>query len=110
MCVEEVFITRPHGADVWADYFYTKPATVLDYTRAAQAAGFELVDDVDATLETAPFWEESAAWTKALLDSDNSLGPVDRRQLRISLLANQALGAEWRAGGVRLGFLRFELK
>ena len=110
VCVEEVFITRPHGADVWADYFYTKPATVLDYTRAAQAAGFELVDDVDATSETAPFWEESAAWTKALLDSDNSLSPVDRRQLRISLLANQALGAEWRAGGVRLGFLRFELK
>jgi tocopherol O-methyltransferase len=110
VCIEEVFITRPHGADVWAEYFYTKPATVLDYVKAAQAAGFELVDDVDATSETAPFWEESTAWTKAVLDSDSSLSPVDRRQLRISLLANQALGAEWRDGGVRLGFLRFELK
>jgi len=110
VCIEEVFITRPHGADVWAEYFYTKPASVLDYVKAAQAAGFELVDDVDATSETAPFWEESAAWTKAVLDSDSSLSPVDRRQLRISLLANEALGAEWQAGGVRLGFLRFELK
>ncbi|MCL7382276.1 methyltransferase domain-containing protein [Streptomyces sp. 35G-GA-8] len=110
VCVEEVFTTRPHGADVWAEYFYTKPATVLDYAEAARSAGFELVDDVDATSETAPFWDESAAWTKAVLDSDNSLSAVDRRQLRISLLANQALGAEWRAGGLRLGFLRFELK
>ncbi|MFS8202437.1 methyltransferase domain-containing protein [Streptomyces sp. CWNU-52B] len=110
VCIEEVFITRPHGADVWAEYFYTKPASVLDYVKAAEAAGFELVDDVDATAETAPFWEESAAWTKAILDNDSTLSSVDRRQLRISLLANQALGTEWRAGGVRLGFLRFELK
>ncbi|MFE7568917.1 SAM-dependent methyltransferase [Streptomyces sp. NPDC057539] len=110
VCVEEVFTTRPHGADVWAEYFYTKPATVLDYAEAAKSAGFELVDDVDATSETSPFWDESAAWTKAVLDSDSSLSAVDRRQLRISLLANQALGAEWRAGGLRLGFLRFELK
>ncbi|MEV6423518.1 methyltransferase domain-containing protein [Streptomyces sp. NPDC051662] len=110
VCIEEVFLTRPHGADVWAEYFYTKPATVLDYAEAAQSAGFELVDDVDATSETLPFWEESAAWTKAVLDSDSSLSAVDRRQLRISLMANQALGAEWQAGGLRLGFLRFELK
>ncbi|MET9558115.1 methyltransferase domain-containing protein [Streptomyces sp. NPDC006645] len=110
VCIEEVFITRPHGADVWAEYFYTKPATVLDYANAAKSAGFELVDDVDATAETAPFWEESAAWTKAVLDSDSSLSPVERRQLRISLMANQAVGNEWKAGGLRLGFLRFELK
>ncbi|MFF5563407.1 SAM-dependent methyltransferase [Streptomyces sp. NPDC012623] len=110
VCIEEVFITRPHGADVWAEYFYTKPASVLDYVKAAEAAGFELVDDVDATAETAPFWDESAAWTKAVLDTDSSLSPVERRQMRISLLANQALGTEWQAGGVRLGFLRFELK
>ncbi|WP_236710871.1 methyltransferase domain-containing protein [Streptomyces sp. 150FB] len=110
VCIEEVFTTRPHGADVWAEYFYTKPATVLDYVEAAQAAGFELVDDVDATSETAPFWDESAAWTKAVLDTDSSLSAVARRQLRISLMANQAVGAEWRAGGLRLGFLRFELK
>lgn len=110
VCIEEVFITRPHGADVWAEYFYTKPATVLDYAEAARSAGFELVDDVDATSETLPFWEESAAWTKAVLDNDGSLSAVDRRQLRISLMANQALGTEWQAGGLRLGFLRFELK
>lgn len=110
VCVEEVFTTRPHGADVWAEYFYTKPASVRDYAEAAQAAGFELVDDVDATAETLPFWEESAAWTKAVLESDTGLSPVERRQLRISLLANQALGTEWGAGGLRLGFLRFELK
>ncbi|MEU5313834.1 methyltransferase domain-containing protein [Streptomyces sp. NPDC021562] len=110
VCIEEVFITRPHGADVWAEYFYTKPATVRDYAEAAQAAGFELVDDVDATSETAPFWEESTAWTKAVLETDSGLSAVERRQLRISLMANQALGAEWRAGGLRLGFLRFELK
>nr|BBC27540.1 methyltransferase [Streptomyces sp. RI18] len=110
VCIEEVFTTRPHGADVWAEYFYTKPATVLDYAEAAKAAGFELVDDVDATSETLPFWEESTAWTKAVLDSDSTLSAVDRRQLRISLMANQALGAEWQAGGLRLGFLRFERK
>ncbi|MFG7945393.1 SAM-dependent methyltransferase [Streptomyces cacaoi] len=110
VCVEEVFLTRPHGADVWTEYFYTKPATVSDYAEAAEAAGFELVDDVDATFETAPFWDESTAWTRAVLDGDESLSAVDRRNLRISLLANQALGAEWRAGGLKLGFLRFEKK
>lgn len=110
VCIEDVFTARPHGADVWAEYFYTKPATVQDYAEAARSAGFELVDEVDATPETAPFWDESAAWTKAVLDSDNSLSAVERRQLRISLLANQAQGAEWRAGGLRLGFLRFELR
>ena len=110
VCIEEVFIARPHGADVWAEYFYTKPTTVLDYAEAAQSAGFELVDEIDATSETLPFWEESAAWTKAVLDSDSSLSAVDRRQLRISLMANQALGVEWQAGGLRLSFLRFELK
>ncbi|MEU4805006.1 methyltransferase domain-containing protein [Actinosynnema sp. NPDC023587] len=109
VCVEEVFLTRPRGADVWAEYFYTKPATVLDYAEAARSAGFELVDEVDATSETLPFWEESTAWTKAVLDGDSSLSAADRRQLRISLMANQALGAEWQAGGLRLGFLRFEL-
>lgn len=108
--IEEVFLTRPHGADVWAEYFYTKPATVRDYAEAAKSAGFQLVDEVDATSETSPFWEESAAWTKAVLDSDSGLSAVDRRQLRISLMANQALGAEWLAGGLQLGFLRFELK
>lgn len=110
VCIEEVFTTRPHGADVWAEYFYTKPVSVLDYVAAAKSAGFELVDEVDATAETAPFWEESAAWTKAVLDSDSSLSAVARRQMRISLLANQAQGDEWRAGGLKLGFLRFELK
>jgi tocopherol O-methyltransferase len=109
VCIEDVFITRPRGADVWAEYFYTKPATVLDYAAAARSAGFELVDDIDATSETLPFWEESAAWTKAVLDGDSSLSAVERRQLRISLMANQALGIEWQAGGLRLGFLRFEL-
>ncbi|MET8976713.1 methyltransferase domain-containing protein [Streptomyces sp. NPDC004539] len=110
VCVEEVFLTRPRGADVWAEYFYTKPATVGDYAEAAEAAGFELVDDVDATPETAPFWDESTAWTKAVLDGDESISAVERRNLRISLMANQALGTEWRAGGLKLGFLRFEKK
>ncbi|GHH34810.1 SAM-dependent methyltransferase [Lentzea cavernae] len=110
VCVEEVFITRPRGADVWAEYFYTKPATVREYADAAEAAGFELVDEVDATAQTLPFWEESAAWTKAVLDGDSGLSPVERRRLRISLLANQAQGLEWQAGGLQLGFLRFEKK
>jgi tocopherol O-methyltransferase len=110
VCIEEVFTTRPHGADVWAEYFYTKPVSVRDYAEAAKSAGFELVDEVDATAETAPFWDESAAWTKVVLDSDNSLSAVERRQMRISLLATQAQGNEWRAGALKLGFLRFEKK
>jgi SAM-dependent methyltransferase len=110
VCIEEVFLARPRGADVWAEYFYTKPATVQEYAEAARANGFELIDEVDVTKETAPFWDESAAWTKAVLDTDTSLSAVERRQLRISLMANQAQGIEWRAGGLRLCFLRFEKK
>jgi tocopherol O-methyltransferase len=109
VCIEDVFTERPHGADVWADYFYCKPASVLDYARDARSAGFELVDEVDATAETAPFWDESAAWTQAVLDTDDTLSTAERRRLRISLMANRAQGAEWRAGGLRLAFLRFEL-
>lgn len=110
VCIEEVFLAEPRGADVWAEYFYTKPATVQEYTDAAEAAGFRLVDEVDVTKETAPFWDESAAWTKAVLDTDDSLSATERRQLRISLMANQAQGIEWRAGGLSLSFLRFEKK
>ncbi|MFD5544912.1 SAM-dependent methyltransferase, partial [Streptomyces sp. NPDC127079] len=68
------------------------------------------VPAVPPPAQPARFWPESPAGTTGVLDTDSSLSAVERRQLRISLMANQALGAEWRAGGLRLGFLRFELK
>ncbi|MFD5543635.1 SAM-dependent methyltransferase, partial [Streptomyces sp. NPDC127079] len=69
VCIEEVFITRPHGADVWAEYFYTKPATVRDYAESSHAAGFDFLYVVDATSETAPFWEESTPWSHGVFDN-----------------------------------------
>lgn len=110
VCVEDIIPLRPGGAAVFADYFYARPHTIGEYAAAAGAAGFELVDDVDITAQTAPFWQDSIAWTRAKLSPgrDAGLGAVERRRLRISLAVHRDLYREWRSGGMRQAFLRFE--
>ncbi|MER6045938.1 methyltransferase domain-containing protein [Streptomyces sp. NPDC001793] len=110
VCIEDVFPLRPRGAVVWADYFHARPGTVEEYVTAADAAGFTLVDDVDITAETTPFWRESIDWTRAVLDDQGSetIDSRERRRLRISLAMQHQLEAEWKSGGMRQAFLRFE--
>ncbi|KNB50838.1 SAM-dependent methyltransferase [Streptomyces caatingaensis] len=110
VCVEDVFTREPRGAPVWSDYFYARPGSVEEFTEAARAAGFRLADLVDVTEETAPFWTESAAWTRAVLDGPGSerLDCEERRRLRISLHMHRALHEEWRSGSMREAILRFE--
>lgn len=110
VCVEDVIPLRPQGGVVFSDYFYARLHAIGEYERAARAAGFELADDVDITAQTAPFWQDSIAWTRAMLSPgrEPGLGPVERRRLRISLSVHQDLAEEWRSGGIRQAFLRFE--
>ncbi|MBT2488053.1 class I SAM-dependent methyltransferase [Streptomyces sp. ISL-96] len=110
VCIEDIFAVRPRGAVVWADYFHARPGSVAEYVAAAEAAGFVLDDDVDITAEATPFWQESIAWTRAMLDGDGSekIDSVERRRLRVSLAMQYALEAEWKSGGMRQAFLRFE--
>ncbi|MEK2476033.1 class I SAM-dependent methyltransferase [Streptomyces noursei] len=110
VCVEDIFPMRPRGAVVWADYFHARPGTVEAYATAAEAAGFALVDDVDITAQATPFWRESIDWTRATLDGLGSerIDSPERRRLRISLAMQHELEAEWKSGGMRQAFLRFE--
>ncbi|MCC2280891.1 class I SAM-dependent methyltransferase [Streptomyces sp. ET3-23] len=110
VCIEDIFAIRPRGAAVWADYFHARPGTLAEYVTAAKAAGFALADNTDITTRTTPFWQESIAWTRALLDGPGSenLDSEERRRLRISLIVHHALEREWKSGGMRQAFLRFE--
>jgi tocopherol O-methyltransferase len=110
VCVEDIIPVRPQGAVVFADYFYAPLHTIEEYRDAARAAGFELVDDVDITAQTTPFWQDSIAWTQAKLSPpwDTDLDIVERRRLRISLAVHRDLHREWQSGGMRQAFLRFE--
>jgi tocopherol O-methyltransferase len=108
VCVEDIIPVRPQGGIVFADYFYAQLHTIEEYADAASAAGFELVDDVDITAQTAPFWRDSIAWTQAKLLSGRDADLVERRRLRISLAVHHDLYREWRSGEMRQAFLRFE--
>jgi tocopherol O-methyltransferase len=110
VCVEDIIPLRPQGGIVFSDYFYASLHTIEEYADAAHAAGFELVDDVDITAQTAPFWQDSIAWTRAKLSPgrDAGLDIVERRRLRISLAVHHDLYREWQSGGMRQAFLRFE--
>ncbi len=65
---------------------------------------------VHHTAETTPFWRESIDWTRAALDGHGSeqIDSPERRRLRISLAMQHELEAEWKSGGMRQAFLRFE--
>lgn len=110
VCVEDIIPLRSQGAVVFADYFYCQPHTIEEYADAARASGFELVDDVDITVQTAPFWQDSIAWTRAKLSPDREAGldVAERRRLRISLAVHHDLYREWQSGGMRQALLRFE--
>jgi tocopherol O-methyltransferase len=110
VCVEDIIPVRPQGGVVFADYFYAPLHSIEEYADAARAAGFDLVDDVDITAYTAPFWLDSIAWTRAKLSPERYAGldQVERRRLRISLAVHHDLYQEWRSGGMRQAFLRFE--
>jgi tocopherol O-methyltransferase len=110
VCVEDIIPLQPHGAIVWSDYFFARPHMLTDYVEAAKASGFQLVEDTDITAQVTPFWEEGIAWTKAKLDPRRGpeLDIAERRRLRISLAVHHDLLAEWRSGGMRQAFLRFE--
>jgi tocopherol O-methyltransferase len=110
VCVEDIIPVRPQGGIVFSDYFYAPLHTIEEYADTARAAGFELVDDVDITAQTTPFWQDSIAWTRAKLAPpwDADLDIVERRRLRISLAVHRDLYQEWQSGGIRQAFLRFE--
>ena len=110
VCVEDIIPLRPQGGIVFSDYFYAPLHTIEEYLDAASAAGFELVDDVDITAQTTPFWQDSIAWTRAKLSPPWGAGLdiVERRRLRISLAVHRDLHREWQSGEMRQAFLRFE--
>jgi tocopherol O-methyltransferase len=110
VCVEDIIPLRPQGGIVFSDYFYAQLHPIEEYADAAHDAGFELVDDIDITAQTTPFWQDSIAWTQAKLSPgrDADLGIVERRRLRISLAVHHDLYREWQSGGMRQALLRFE--
>jgi tocopherol O-methyltransferase len=110
VCIEDVFRTTRRGAITWSDYYYARPGSIAEFEQAAASAGFTLVERVDITNKTAPFWMESRLWTEAILDEPGSecIDSDERRRLRISYAVHRELFEEWSSGEMSEAVLCFK--
>ncbi|MFE0579973.1 methyltransferase domain-containing protein [Streptomyces sp. NPDC058874] len=106
------------GASAWREfmdgYYRTRLGRRGEYLAAAEAAGFELVQDEDVTESVAEFWVQSMAWNTAELDrlrADPAARPgawTDDR-LEQSTIAHSRFFRLWREHAVETRLLRFRI-
>jgi tocopherol O-methyltransferase len=110
VCIEDVFRMTRRGAITWSDYFYARPGSIGEFERSAASAGFTLIEKVDITSKTAPFWMESRLWTQAILNEPGSenIDSEERRRLRISYAVHRELFEEWNSSEMCEAVLLFK--
>jgi tocopherol O-methyltransferase len=87
-------------------YWQTDIGSVEDYRRAAQAAGFALLDDFDVTAHTTAFWDWSIAWNQ----SEETSAPAEEKRLKRSSEAHRRMRTAWRERGIEVRLLAFEMR
>ncbi|MGW2631617.1 SAM-dependent methyltransferase [Streptomyces chattanoogensis] len=103
--VEDAFVAESSPwKEVFDSYWHTDVASTDEYRRAAESAGFALVDDRDLTAGTAAFWDWSIAWNAARAKAPGA----DLPRLRASTAAHRSMRAAWEEGGIRIRLLAFE--
>ncbi|WP_330328411.1 methyltransferase domain-containing protein [Streptomyces sp. NBC_00536] len=122
--IQEHFLCDTAYSDFLDGYYRTRLATRKDYLVAAEAAGFELVQDEDVTDSVAEFWVQSMAWNTAELDRLRTGGDVggggsvggggapgawSTERLEQSTIAHSRLFRLWRDHAVETRLLRFRI-
>lgn len=116
--IQEHFAGRSAGREFIDGYYRTRLGRRGEYLAAAEAAGFELVDEEDVTDSVAEFWVQSMAWNTAELDrlragagpgADAEPGAWTGERLEQSTLAHSRFFRLWRDHAVQTRLLRFRL-
>ncbi|MFD9083669.1 methyltransferase domain-containing protein [Streptomyces erythrochromogenes] len=106
------------GASDWREfmdgYYRTRLGRHGEYLAAAEAAGFELVEDEDVTDAVAEFWVQSMAWNTAELDrlradSRAEPGAWTGDRLEQSTIAHSKFFRLWREHAVETRLMRFRI-
>ncbi|WP_043194244.1 SAM-dependent methyltransferase [Streptomyces sp. NRRL F-2664] len=112
--IQEHFVGACRWREFMDDYYRTRLGRRAEYLAAAEAAGFELVQDEDVTDSVAEFWVQSMAWNTAELDriraGDGAApGAWTPERLEQSTIAHSKFFRLWRDHAVETRLLRFRL-
>ncbi|MFD3544791.1 SAM-dependent methyltransferase [Streptomyces sp. NPDC058655] len=110
--IQEHFVVRPQWRTFIDGYYRTRLGTREEYLTAAEAAGFELVQDEDVTDRVAEFWVQSMAWNTAELDRLQAGGAPSAwtlERLGESTIFHSRLFRIWRDHAMETRLLRFRL-
>lgn len=108
--IQEHFLCRTEDLEFIDGYYRTRLGTREEYLAAAEAAGFELVQDEDVTDSVTEFWMQSMAWNTAELDrlrSGGEPGAWSSGRLEESTITHSRLFRLWRDHAVETRLLRF---
>ncbi|MFB7462823.1 class I SAM-dependent methyltransferase [Streptomyces sp. NPDC056224] len=113
--IQEHFAGRSEWRDFMDGYYRTRLGRRGEYLAAAEAAGFELVQDEDVTDSVAEFWVQSMAWNTAELDRLRAgaglvqSGAWTGERLAQSTIAHSKFFRLWRDHAVETRLLRFRI-
>ncbi|MBZ9599708.1 class I SAM-dependent methyltransferase [Streptomyces erythrochromogenes] len=112
--IQEHFVGACEWREFMDGYYRTRLGRHEEYLAAAEAAGFELVQDEDVTDAVAEFWMQSMAWNTAELDrlragSGAEAGAWTPDRLEQSTIAHSKFFRLWREHAVETRLLRFRI-
>ncbi|MFI1645613.1 SAM-dependent methyltransferase [Streptomyces avidinii] len=112
--IQEHFAGPSQWREFMDGYYRTRLGRRAEYLAAAEAAGFELVQDEDVTDSVTEFWVQSMAWNTAELDrlgagAGGAPGAWTGERLEQSTIAHSRFFRLWRDHAVQTRLLRFRL-
>ncbi|CAM5327975.1 SAM-dependent methyltransferase [Streptomyces avidinii] len=112
--IQEHFVGPSQWREFMDGYYRTRLGRRAEYLAAAEAAGFELVQDEDVTDSVTEFWVQSMAWNTAELDrlragAGGEPGAWTGERLEQSTIAHSRFFRLWRDHAVQTRLLRFRL-
>ncbi|WP_030723910.1 SAM-dependent methyltransferase [Streptomyces sp. NRRL S-237] len=113
--IQEHFVGRSTWREFIDGYYRTRLGLRGEYLAAAEAAGFELVQEEDVTDSVAEFWVQSMAWNTAELDrlragADAVPGAWTGERLEQSTIAHSRFFRLWRDHAVQTRLLQFRIR
>lgn len=107
VCIEDTMLGHDRAKEPFDSYWHTNIVSRDTYVSAAAEAGFQLIDDVDITDATTPFWDYSLAYNEAMLRvTDISEG--ERQRLTRSSIAHALMKELWNDHSIEVKLLLFK--
>jgi tocopherol O-methyltransferase len=103
--INDTFAQLKDVRRLFCRYFMSNIGTLDEYLCAAEAAGFRLASVFDLTERVARFWEISALYSRALLDSGTVESEDEIRRLQRSMSTHRQLLQIWRDGGAKTALI-----